>query len=161
MLTNDEAGNILLDIVRGPEAELFARPDLVPLTHALIIAKKNDRILFVFNRFNKSWELPGGVIDPSEAPGECALRELLEESNQVLQNMEFMGLMKLELMNKYGSAEPSRLEYGALFQGNVEKDREFKDNSEVQAITWWDGHENIGPVTGIDAWLAINIGSLL
>ena len=160
MLTNDEKGNILLELIEGPEAELCANSTLSPLTHALVLARKNDRILFVFNRFHQKWELPGGVIDPGESPGECALRELMEESNQTLQDIEFKGLMKLELMNKPESEESSRLEFGALYMGSIEKDRQFKDNHEVEAIAWWDGKEAIGPISGIDAWLAINIGRL-
>jgi len=160
MLTNDEKGNILLEMLNGSEEELCRQPALKPLTHALVLARKNGRILFVFNRFHQVWELPGGVIDPGESPGECALRELMEESNQTLQDLEFKGLMKLELMNHPNAEEKTRLEYGALYLGSVEKDREFKDNSEVEAIAWWDGKEAIGPISGIDAWLAINIGSL-
>lgn len=61
----------------------------------------------------EDWELPGGMIDQRESPRTCAARELLEETNQSIPNLQFKGLMKFQL-------EPDdRLEFGALYRGEI------------------------------------------
>ena len=49
-------------------------------TFAVVIARSAGGAVLVFNRFRKVWELPGGLIDPGESPGEAVRRELLEEA---------------------------------------------------------------------------------
>lgn len=151
MILKDPSGHEILEIVQGDEAGLTADTSLRPLTHALVLARHQGKTLLVYNRFKSEWELPGGMIDPGESPGECALRELMEESNQTLVEMGFRGLMRLKLM------PDSRLEFGALYAGQVLTLRPFDTNDETTGIVWWDGKENVGTISEIDRWLALNI----
>jgi 8-oxo-dGTP diphosphatase len=132
MLTKDSLGNMLLDLIQGPESKLHMDINFKPLTHALVLARSNSKFLLVYNRFQAAWELPGGMIDPGEQPGETALRELTEESNQTLSEMSFHSLMKLELMPDH------RQEFGSLYCGQVTQVRPFEKNDESTGIVWWD-----------------------
>lgn len=50
--------------------------------NALLVIRHDDKFLLMFNKWKKYWELPGGIIDEGETARECAVRELLEETNQ-------------------------------------------------------------------------------
>ena len=67
----------LLDVMDLDERALDT---LEPLTHAVVVARRDGRTLLVFNRRKQHWELPGGWIDPGETPRAGAARELWEES---------------------------------------------------------------------------------
>jgi 8-oxo-dGTP diphosphatase len=151
MLFEDLQGNRLVELIQGEEPVLIHELALKPLTHALVLARFNSRTLLVYNRFKSEWELPGGMIEKDEAPGETALRELMEESNQTLLEISFRGLLKLFLMPN------RRTEFGALYSGKVANLRPFEENSESVGMVWWDGIEEIGNISGIDRWLALNI----
>ncbi len=151
MILRDEAGHELLDLIQGDEAMLCGPQGPKPLTHALVLARKEGKTLFVFNRFKKIWELPGGLIESGESAGEAALRELMEEANQTLPELGFRGLMHFKLQPE------ARVEFGALFAGTVIKWRPFSENPETESAKWWDGQETLEPMAGIDRWLALNI----
>ena len=52
---------------------------LVPTT--VVIVRDNDaRILFVHDDDADAWTLPGGILEPDEAPSEAAVREVREET---------------------------------------------------------------------------------
>lgn len=151
MLIKDKSGNALLGLIQGEEASLINDTALKPLTHSLILVRFDSKTLLVYSRFKAEWELPGGMIDAGEGPGEAALRELMEESNQTLPEMAFRGLMKLELVPDH------HMEFGALYSGHVAIQRPFKENSESSGIIWWDGTQEIENISAIDRWLALNI----
>ena len=44
------------------------------------------------------WDLPGGFVEPGEAPGEAVLRELWEETQLVATDLELLGAYK----SRYG-----------------------------------------------------------
>ena len=46
---------------------------------AMVAVRCKDRILFVRNSYRPEWTLPGGGVEPHEAPIEAAVRELREE----------------------------------------------------------------------------------
>lgn len=148
MLFEEKAGHALLELIQGEEAELCGPLGPRPLTHALVLARHAGKTLLVFNRYRQEWELPGGIIDPGENAGEAALRELMEESNQTLPTLRFVGLMRLRLK------PDDRLEFGALYQGEVSEPRPFQANQEIEGVCWWDGGELAQPIAGIDRWLA-------
>jgi hypothetical protein len=60
MLIENERGDQLLELIRCDEEELTR---LVPLTHALVVAKHAGKHLLVFNRHRGHWELAGGTIE--------------------------------------------------------------------------------------------------
>lgn len=147
-MVTDEKGNALLDF-RVMEEEEMERARLdAPLTHALIVVRHEGKALLMFNKWRQNWELPGGVIEPGETARECAIRELAEETNQACSRLAFQGLMKFELQPSFHG--PHRLEYGALFQGELEQLADFEANEEAGAIVLWDGAADIGPMAMID-----------
>ncbi|MGO4528559.1 NUDIX domain-containing protein [Paenibacillus sp. 2TAF8] len=54
------------------------------MTHALVVAKNNERFLLLFNGWKNNWELAGGMLEPGETLRECAIREMLEEAQKII-----------------------------------------------------------------------------
>lgn len=152
MITTDNKGNIFLEFIKVPESELEHIELDAPLTHALIVAKHNNKTLLMFNKWSKSWTLPGGVIEAGETPSECAVREMYEETGQKAEQVRFAGLMKFDLQPDFHG--PHRVEYGALFAGVVENPTEFVKNDEAEKIVFWDGTEDIGAFELVDRKLS-------
>ncbi|MBK6013566.1 NUDIX hydrolase [Streptomyces sp. MBT53] len=129
-LAVDGNGNALIAFI--PEAE-DAPPDDAPLPLSLVALWHHDAVLLVFGRQRQEWELPGGIIEPGESPRQAASRELLEETGQKTDApSQFVGYAKFMLQPDL------RMEYGALFIGNVTHPGPFRDNEEVSAFRWWD-----------------------
>lgn len=147
-ITTDARGNVFLEITAIQEEGLQQVALDAPLTHSLIVVKCQGKFLFMYNKWRKSWELPGGVIEPGETPRECVIRELLEETNQRIEKVEFRGLMKFDLQPSYHG--PKRVEYGALFYGELDTLSEFMENDEAGKIILWDGSSDIGEIEEID-----------
>jgi 8-oxo-dGTP diphosphatase len=114
-----------------------------PLTHALVVAKYEDKYLLLYNRWRKEWEVPGGMIDEGESCRECAVRELQEETSQRPGSIAFNGLMKFNLHN-------GKTEYGALYSVRLNQIEEFTENNEAAQIAFWDGIEEFKNINAID-----------
>ncbi|WP_177182658.1 NUDIX domain-containing protein [Paenibacillus sp. OV219] len=102
----------------------------------------------MFNKWSRSWELPGGVIESGESARECAIRELYEETNQIAADVALMGLMKFDLQPSFHG--PERTEYGALYYAKLDVVRDFVENDEAAKIIWWNGITDIGDIAIID-----------
>lgn len=114
-----------------------------PLTHALVVAKYEDKFLLLFNRWRQEWEVPGGMIDEGETCRECAIREMLEETNQTPSSIVFNGLMKFTLHN-------GNTEYGGLFSVRLKQLAEFTMNNEAVKIALWNGLDEFSNINEID-----------
>ncbi|WP_158888310.1 NUDIX domain-containing protein [Amycolatopsis anabasis] len=135
-LAVDETGDVLAAF--HAVAEDVACTD-APLPAALVALWHADRLLLVFNRQRRCWELPGGMIDPGETPRQAAIRELREESGLVAENLAFAGYARFALV------APPRTEYAALYTGRSAPRSGFTPNDEIGAVCWWDG---VSPLTG-------------
>lgn len=91
---------------------------------------------------------PGGIIEEGESARNCVVRELLEETNQEIKEVNFKGLMKFRLQPSFHG--PERTEYGALFSGQLDQLTDFVQNDEASAIILWDGTSDIGHMAAID-----------
>ncbi|WP_127532661.1 NUDIX domain-containing protein [Paenibacillus kobensis] len=147
-IVTDSKGNILLDFIRLEEKRVDAAALDAPLTHSLIVVEYEGKHLLLFNKWRNNWELPGGVIEQGETARECAIRELLEETNQIAHEVEFKGLMKFRLQPSFHG--PERTEYGALFSCRLKELHDFIENEEARSIVLWDGASDIGPIAEID-----------
>lgn len=137
-------GNVFLDFLKINEEEINKYVTDAPLTHSLVVAKYQEKYLLIFNKWRQNWELAGGIIDEGETPRECAVRELFEETNQSIKQLFFKGLMKFQLK------PDDRVEYGALYSGEVNNLNAFKENEEAEQIVFWDRVSNIGYIDEID-----------
>ncbi len=140
MLAADKQGNTLLEFIRTTEDAASA---FQPLTGALVVARWDDRYLFVFDRHRGQWEIPGGAIEAGETPRECAAREFKEETNQGAKSLRFCGLAKT-------ATSDGITEYTSLFSAVVDKLAPFQSNDEIERITLWDLNQDIGEVNPID-----------
>lgn len=137
-------GHVFLDFLKINEEEMSKYVTDAPLTHSLVVAKYQGKYLLIFNKWRQNWELAGGIIDEGETPRECAVRELFEETNQTIKLLFFKGLMKFQLK------PDDRIEYGALYSGEIDNFIAFKENDEVEQIVCWDRVSSIGYIDEID-----------
>ncbi len=144
MIITNRRGDIFLDFLPGTEPVIPGRDSHIPLTHALAVVRHQGKVLFIFNTRKQKWELPGGMIDAGETPYQCAVRELFEETNQHLADLTFRGLMKFRLQ------PDQRLEFGALYSGELPAVVPFIANDEADKIALWDLVTDIGYVDEID-----------
>ncbi|MEC0243644.1 NUDIX domain-containing protein [Paenibacillus dokdonensis] len=135
-------GDIFEELINITEDQVD-NTDFNPITHAFVVAKSKDGFLLLYNNWKNNWELAGGMIEAGETLRECAIREMLEETNQIPERIEFKGLMKFTLKN-------GRVEYGGLFSADIELERPFLNNDEATKIIFWDGTEDIGYIDEID-----------
>ena len=136
-------GDIFEEFIKISENDISKEKLDFPITHSLIVAKNENGFLLMYNTWKKKWELAGGIIDNNETIRECVKRELLEETNQIAENLEFIGLMKFKL-------KTGKTEYGGLFKGEITKERQFINNNESEKIIFWNGKDNIGYIDEID-----------
>lgn len=140
-IIEDRNGNIFLDFFDKKESEF---KNFSPPTHALIVVKKENKFLLVYDKWKEQWELPGGMIEENESTRDCIIRELREETNQQVKDLSFRGIMKFKLQPDY------RIEYGALYTGYLEELDAFEETDEIREITLWNKEDEIKDLNKID-----------
>ena len=90
------------------------------------------------------WEIPAGRREGHETPKDCAKRELYEETGQVVSDLDFKGLLKVQNQSN-GS-----IKYNPVYMANVEQLHPFKENGETSKIMLWDLKEEIGFIDEVD-----------
>ncbi len=145
VLETDAHGNELLDVARGDAARVASAE--APLTGALVIVTGPEGLLLVHDVWRDSWELAGGGIEAGESPEEAAVREVAEESGQVLAALRHVGRATFRLV------ADGRLEQADLFTGEVNEVEPFVANKEIDGICWWDGTSPLSGLGAIDAEL--------
>lgn len=128
-------GYQFIDFIELKETELL---EIKPLAGSFVVAKKGDRYLLCFNKNRDQWELPAGKREEGETPRECAIRELYEETTQIIEQLEFKGLMKLK--NK----QNGEIKCNPVYYGALNELQPFIENEETSKITLWKQNEDIG-----------------
>lgn len=59
---------------------------------SLLLLDSSDRLLLVKPTYKQHWCLPGGVLNPGEAPHAAGIREIAEELGLVITEPVFLGL---------------------------------------------------------------------
>jgi 8-oxo-dGTP pyrophosphatase MutT (NUDIX family) len=62
-----------------PYDEYVAQLPMKRMSAGMLIRDDSGRVLLVEPSYKPSWEIPGGVVEPGEAPWTTAARELTEE----------------------------------------------------------------------------------
>lgn len=115
-----------------------------PLAGSFAVIKCEEKYLMCFNKWRKQWELPAGSREGNETPRECASRELYEETGQVVDQLEFRGLLKLK------NERTGSVKYNPVFYAETEALQPFIENDETTQIQLWDLEEELGTIDGID-----------
>ena len=130
MIVENERGIQLLGIVQTSEEE-SAPKQYSPLIASLVLALHGDRVLLVYDRWKKHWELPGGSIEAGESARDCAFRELHEETNQDVRDLELIWVIEFRSKPEECSS------YAAVFSGKILKMKPFPETSEIARIGFW------------------------
>jgi 8-oxo-dGTP diphosphatase len=149
-LTNTN-GHQLIDFIRTDESCLHEAVEDGPVAISLVVGRRGDVCLIVFNKWRRAWELPGGAIEVGESPREAAIREFEEETDHRLRSVEFVGVAK------YRMAPDGRTEYAALFSGDVVGAVDFVRNEEIDSIGWWNAEAPVYPFDELDRYLALQV----
>ena len=116
---------------------------------SLVVARSCGQVLLVRNRHRDVWELPGGWIDAGETAGDCALRELAEESAQAGRDLRLLAWIVLAAPG----ASDHACKMGAVFSADIGERAAFLPTSEISAIGYWPASALPDGVSGIDAAL--------
>jgi 8-oxo-dGTP diphosphatase len=141
-------GSALLSFARLREQNIGGLDPSVPLTASLVVLWCGGKCLMVLNRYRQAWELPGGMLDPGESPREAAIRELEEESGQLPDILDFAGVAQVRVPPDH------RLEFLAIYRGQIASPRPFTPNDEMSHSAWWTPGEKLTDLLPIDAALA-------
>ncbi|MBZ0301448.1 MAG: NUDIX hydrolase [Anaerolineae bacterium] len=125
-------GDLLVEFRPGVEAVVPDDLAHLKLEFSVVVAKREGRVLLVYNPWRKEWELPAGSIEPGEAPSDAARRELAEESGQRAAALRCIGLLLLHIQRG------NRLELGAVYTSQIESLLPFQPNDEAAQMLWWD-----------------------
>jgi len=148
-LITTQKGDVLLEFHPGFQFDIPEAETAIPMPLALVVARCQGKILFIFNQWRNSWELPGGMIEQGELPHEAAIRELAEESGQRVPLVHYAGWMKFRLK------PDDRLELGVLYRCELERLQSFVANTESSKMILWDLQTPLaGDVSEIDLYLA-------
>lgn len=148
MLAENSEGHQLVRLLPMLERELA---ELSPLTHARVVARHQGKVLLVFERDRRRWELAGGALNPGETPRHGAARELREESSNDCrpEELRFVTAFELALAPTHAVPEP-HVEYGALYEVQIEHIAAFIPTEEISATLWWQGSELSHELDAID-----------
>lgn len=115
-----------------------------PLAGSFAVIKCDHKYLLCYNNWREQWELPAGQREDNETPKECAMRELYEETGQIVTNLEFKGLMKVE------NTTNRKIKYNPVYFSTINKLQPFIANEETSEIRLWSRDEQIGSVDRVD-----------
>ncbi|QCR33094.1 NUDIX hydrolase [Lysinibacillus sp. SGAir0095] len=134
-------GFVFLDFINITEKEM---DNYQSLAGSFAVIKCDGKFLMCYNIWRKQWELPAGTREREETPKECAIRELYEETGQVVPDMEFKGLLKSK------NTMSGEIKFNPVYFTTTEKIQPFKENEEIAEIKLWDLEEEIGYLDSLD-----------
>ncbi|CAG8598503.1 1838_t:CDS:2, partial [Diversispora eburnea] len=79
-----------------PELSEKKKIDNAKEVACVAIQNKNNDFLLIYNKKFNNWQFPGGKVEPDESLEEAAKREIFEETNLVINNLEKFGSKDLK-----------------------------------------------------------------
>jgi 8-oxo-dGTP diphosphatase len=144
---SNKRGYALLDFIRLENEEAIDFNLHSPLIASLVVVEYQNKVLLVFDRYKQKWEVPGGHIEMNESPRACAVRELMEESGQSVNDLDFIGVVKIRTPD-------CAITYAAVYSCHLTMVSPFQANNEIEKTNYWDFRSHIGDVDEIDQYLA-------
>jgi len=96
---------------------------------AIIVARYQDKWIFVRGKGEETWELPGGTHESGETINETASRELIEETGAKEFNLTPIGISSVNIDGLQS--------YGLLFYSEISELGELPD-SEIEEVKLFD-----------------------
>lgn len=134
-------GHKFLDFIGAKEKDIN---NYQSLAGSFAVLKCEGKYLICYNIWRKQWELPAGRREGDETPKECAIRELYEETGQLVTNLDFKGLLKVK------NTLNGNIKFNPVYFTTVESLQPFKENEETSGIKLWDLREDIGYFDSVD-----------
>jgi 8-oxo-dGTP diphosphatase len=94
--------------------------------YAIIAARFQKRWIFVRHRERKTWEIPGGHIEPGESPDDAASRELMEETGAEIFNIQAVAVYSVE--------KDSIITFGMLYFADIQVLGKLPDSEIAEII---------------------------
>jgi 8-oxo-dGTP diphosphatase len=136
IIKNQIGDELLVYRPGGDPTGLDEYPGL-PMVFACVVAQHRGETLFVHNAWRDLWELPAGLIESEETPIAAGIRELEEESGQIVESLTYAGLALVR------SGRSGQLELGTMFTCELETLQPFHINEEINQTMLWDMHRAI------------------
>ncbi|WP_342598336.1 NUDIX hydrolase [Psychrobacillus sp. FSL H8-0483] len=141
MNTTKNNGFELLEFISLKEKDI---DDYQPLAGSYAVIKCKEKYLLCYNKYRKQWEVPAGQREENETPKECALRELYEETGQIVTDIEFKGLLKVKnTMN-------GNIKFNPVYFTTIKELQPFIENEETSDIVLWNLYDEIGNIDSVD-----------
>ncbi|RDI37224.1 NUDIX domain-containing protein [Falsibacillus pallidus] len=130
-----------LDFIKISEEEMSIYK---PIAGSFAVINCTGRYLMCYNSWRKQWELPAGQREAHETSKECAIRELYEETGQIVHDLDFKGLIKVKNLSN------GNVKYNPIYFSSIDELQPFQENNETSEIKLWDLKEKIGVLDEVD-----------
>lgn len=115
-----------------------------PIAGSYAIVKYSDKFLICYNKWRKQWEFPAGKRELHESAKQCAMRELYEETGQIVDDLAFKGLLMSE------NIATRSIKYNPVYMAEIYMLKPFIENEEIEKIVLWNLKEDIGRFDELD-----------
>jgi 8-oxo-dGTP diphosphatase len=130
-----------VDFIVVSEEEIYK---FKPVVGSYAVINCSGKYLICYNSSRKQWEIPAGKREENETPKDCAIRELFEETGQVVSDFEFLGLLKVKNITN------DKVKYNPIYFSTIEALQQFRKNNETTKIKLWDLKETVGYIDEVD-----------
>ncbi len=138
---------LLVDFWACEESDLDQLDRAVPLTMAVVVAERDDRVLLVHTTRTAEWELPLARLAADESPREAAVDQYRAVSGQDPGEPVFAGVATVQ----YGHQR--RIKRIAVYRSRPTDTSEPTVGGDVDGVAWWDPAEDHEGLSAIDAHL--------